>query len=82
MTAPIPRTSACPASTNTARQRNARIVAIKAAQASRPVRQTKTLPPTLAERFAQVAARLASRSSSQSATSATPPRRRLPRPGW
>ena len=57
-------------------------VAIKAAQASRPVRQTKTLPPTLAERFAQVAARLASRSSSQSATSATPPRRRLPRPGW
>ena len=32
MTAPIPRTSACPASTNTARQRNARIVAIKAAQ--------------------------------------------------
>lgn len=57
-------------------------VTIKAAQASRPVRRTKTLPLTLAERFAQVAARLASRSSSQSATNASPPRRRLPRPGW
>lgn len=57
-------------------------VAIKAAQASRPVRRTKTLPLTLAERFAQVAARLASRSSSQPATNASPPRRRLPRPGW
>jgi len=32
MTAPTPRTSARPASANTARQRNARIVAIKAAQ--------------------------------------------------
>lgn len=57
-------------------------VAIKAAQASRPVRRTKTLPLTLAERFAQVAARLAVRTSSQSATNASPPRRRLPRPGW
>lgn len=57
-------------------------VAIKSAQASRPVRRTKTLPLTLAERFAQVAARLAARSSSQSATNASPPRRRLPRPGW
>lgn len=57
-------------------------VTIKAAQASRPVRRTKTLPLTLAERFAQVAARLAARTSSQSATNASPPRRRLPRPGW
>ena len=57
-------------------------VAIKAATASRPVRRTKTLPLTLAERFAQVAARLAARTSSQSATNASPPRRRLPRPGW
>ncbi|WP_271679124.1 hypothetical protein [Thermomonas mangrovi] len=57
-------------------------VTIKAAQASRPVRRTKTLPLTLAERFAQVAARLAARSSSQSAPNASPPRRRLPRPGW
>ncbi|WP_182334735.1 hypothetical protein [Stenotrophomonas acidaminiphila] len=57
-------------------------VAIKAATASRPVRRTKTLPPTLAERFAQVATRLAARTSSQSATNASPPRRRLPRPGW
>lgn len=57
-------------------------VAVKAAHASRPIRGTKTLPLTLAERFAQVAARLAARSSSQSATNASPPRRRLPRPGW
>lgn len=57
-------------------------VTIKAAQASRPVRRTKTLPLTLAQRFAQVAARLAARTSSQSATNASPPRRRLPRPGW
>lgn len=56
-------------------------VSIKAATASRPVRRTKTLPLTLAERFAQVAARLAARISSQSATNASPPRRRLPRPG-
>lgn len=57
-------------------------VTIKAAQASRPVRRTKTLPLTLAERFAQVAARLAARNSSQPAPNASPPRRRLPRPGW
>lgn len=57
-------------------------VSIKAATASRPVRRTKTLPPTLAERFAQVATRLAARTSSQSAQKAPPPRRRLPRPGW
>ena len=57
-------------------------VTIKAAQASRPVRKTKTLPLTLAQRFAQVAARLAARTSSQSAPNASPPRRRLPRPGW
>ncbi|MCR6662917.1 MAG: hypothetical protein NVV60_07140 [Luteimonas sp.] len=57
-------------------------VAIKAARASRPVRQTKTLPLTLAQRFAQVATRLAARTSSQSAKNASPPRRRLPKPGW
>ncbi|KRG54995.1 hypothetical protein ABB25_13020 [Stenotrophomonas koreensis] len=57
-------------------------VTIKAATASRPVRQTKTLPPTLAERLAQVATRLAARTSSQSAQKASPPRRRTPRPGW
>lgn len=56
-------------------------VAIKAAQASRPVRQAKTLPATLAERFAQVATRLAARTSPHSANKASPPRRR-PRPGW
>ncbi|WP_447585162.1 hypothetical protein [Pseudoxanthomonas mexicana] len=57
-------------------------VAIKAATASRPVRRTKTLPPTLAERFAQVAVRLAARPSRQNAQTQPPPRRRLPRPGW
>ena len=57
-------------------------VAITAATASRPVRRSKTLPPTLAERFAQVATRLAARTSSKPATNAPPPRRRLPRPGW
>ncbi|WP_213601382.1 hypothetical protein [Pseudoxanthomonas japonensis] len=57
-------------------------VAIKAATASRPVRQTKTLPPTLAQRLAQVATRLAARTSSQSAQKASPRRRRTPRPGW
>ena len=57
-------------------------VAIKSATASRPVRQTKTLPPTLAQRFAQVATRLAARTSSQSAQKASPLRRHLPRPGW
>ncbi|WP_374011845.1 hypothetical protein [Pseudoxanthomonas koreensis] len=56
-------------------------VAIKTATASRPVRQTKTLPPTLAQRFAKVATRLAARTSSQSATNA-PTRRRSPRPRW
>lgn len=57
-------------------------VAIKSATASRPVRRTKTLPPTLVERFAQVAVRLAARPPSQNAQTQTPPRRRLPRPGW
>lgn len=56
-------------------------VAITAATASRPVRRTKTLPPTLVERFVQVATRLAARPSSPSAK-APPPRRRLPRPSW
>lgn len=56
-------------------------VAIKTATASRPVRLTKTLPPTLAQRFAKVATRLAARTSSQSATNA-PTRRRSPRPRW
>ena len=56
-------------------------VAIKTATASRPVRQTKTLPPTLAQRVAKVATRLAARTSSQSATNA-PTRRRSPRPRW
>lgn len=57
-------------------------VAIKSATASRPVRRTKSLPPTLAERFAQVAVRLAARPPRQNAQTRTPPRRRLPRPGW
>ena len=56
-------------------------VAIKTATASRPVRQTKTLPLTLAQRFAQVASRLAARTSSQSARNASPPPRRY-RPRW
>ena len=56
-------------------------VAIKAAKASRPVRLTKTLPPTLAQRFAKVAARLAVRTSSQPASNA-PTRQRSPRPRW
>ena len=57
-------------------------VVITAAKASRPVRLTKTLPPTLAQRFAKVATRLAARTSSQSAQKASPLRRHLPRPGW
>jgi hypothetical protein len=56
-------------------------VVVKAATASRPVRQTKTLPPTLAQRFAKVATRLAARTSSQTATNA-PTRPRSPRPRW
>ena len=56
-------------------------VAVKAATASRPVRQTKTLPPTVAERFAKLAVRLASRIPVQ-APKATPPVRRAPKPRW
>lgn len=56
-------------------------VVINAAAASRPVRQTKTLPPTVAQRFAKMATRLAARTSSQSASNA-PTRRRNPRPRW
>lgn len=56
-------------------------VAVKAASASRPVRQTKTLPPTVAERFAKLAVRLASRIPVQ-APKATPPVRRAPKPRW
>lgn len=54
-------------------------VAVKAATASRPIRQTKTLPPTLAQRFAKVATRLAAHTSLQTANNA-PTRRRCPRP--
>jgi len=53
-------------------------VVIKAASASRQVRQTKTLPPTLAQRLAQVVNRLA-RTSSQP-RNAPPAKRRAPRP--
>lgn len=56
-------------------------VAVKAATASRPVRQTKTLPPTVAERFAKIAVRLASRIPVQ-APKATPPVRRARKPRW
>lgn len=54
-------------------------VAVKAATASRPVRQTKTLPPTAAQRFAKIAARLVERTLAQTPTPA--PSRR-PRPRW
>lgn len=56
-------------------------VAIKSAAASRPVRQTKTLPPTAAERFAKIAARLAARVPAQ-APKAAPIVRRAPKPRW
>ena len=56
-------------------------VAVKAATASRPVRQTKTLPPTVAERFAKIAVRLASRIPAQ-APKAAPTVRRVPKPRW
>ena len=56
-------------------------VAVKAATASRPVRQIKTLPPTVAERFAKIAVRLASRIPAQ-APKAAPPVRRAPKPRW
>lgn len=57
-------------------------VAVKSATASRPVRQTKTLPPTVAERFAKIAARLASRIPAQAPKAAPPVRRRAPKPRW
>ncbi|XHS31287.1 hypothetical protein ACFJI1_13780 [Pseudoxanthomonas sp. UC29_72] len=53
-------------------------VAVKAATATRPVRHTKTLPPTTAQRFAKIAARLAERLPAQAAT----PAPRSPRPRW
>lgn len=56
-------------------------VAVKAAAASRPVRQSKTLPPTAAERFAKIAARLAARSPAPEPKTAPVPRR-VPRPRW
>lgn len=56
-------------------------VAIKAAVASRPVRATKTLPPTAAERFAKIAVRLAARVPDQT-PKAAPPARRAPKPRW
>ena len=56
-------------------------VAVKAAAASRPVRESKTLPPTAAERFAKIAARLAARIPVQE-PKAAPARRRVPRPRW
>lgn len=56
-------------------------VAVKAATASRPVRQTKTLPPTVAERFAKIAVRLSARLQAQAPKSA-PPVRRIPKPRW
>ena len=56
-------------------------VVITAAKASRPVRLTKTLPPTLAQRFAKMAIRLAARTSSQPAPNSPAPRR-SPRPRW
>lgn len=57
-------------------------VAVKAATASRPVRQIKTLPPTVAERFAKIAVRLASRIPAQAPKAAPPVRRRAPKPRW
>src|SRR5690606_3353082 len=56
-------------------------VAVKAAAASRPVRQTKTLPPTAAERFAKIAVRLAARVSALE-QQAAPVVRRAPKPRW
>ena len=56
-------------------------VAIKAATASRPVRESKTLPATAAERFAKIAARLAARIPVQEPKAAPAPRR-APRPRW
>ncbi len=57
-------------------------VAVKAATASRPVRQTKTLPSTVAERFAKIAVRMASRIPAQAPKAAPPARRRAPKPRW
>ena len=56
-------------------------VAVKAAVASRPVRNTKTLPPTAAERFAKIATRLAARVPTH-VPRAAPPVRRTPKPRW
>lgn len=56
-------------------------VAIKAAAASRPVRQTKTLPPTAAERFAKIATRLAARQPTRVPNPAATVRR-APKPRW
>ncbi len=56
-------------------------VAVKAATATRQVRQTKTLPPTVAERFAKIAVRLASRIPAQ-APKAAPMVRRVRKPRW
>lgn len=56
-------------------------VAVKTAKATRPVRQTKTMPPTAAERFAKIAARLASRIPAQ-APKAAPTVRRVRKPRW
>ena len=56
-------------------------VAVKAATATRQVRQTKTLPPTVAERFAKIAVRLASRIPTQ-APKAAPMVRRVRKPRW
>lgn len=56
-------------------------VAVKAAAASRPVRQTKTLPPTAAERFARIATRLAARVPAH-VPKAAPIVRRAPKPRW
>lgn len=55
-------------------------VAVKAATATRQVRQTKTLPPTVAERFAKIAVRLASRIPQ--APKAAPTVRRVRKPRW
>ncbi len=55
-------------------------VAVTAATASRTVRQSKTLPATLAQRFAKVAARLAERVPENRPEPAPPVRR--PRPRW
>ena len=56
-------------------------VAIKTATASRPVRQTKTLPPTLAERFTRIAAGLAPPQPRRNLRPHPAPRRRGPGPG-